>query len=86
MRQIEGRPEIDYPCPWHFKIIGRDESLMRLAIANIIGDQKHTLTLSNHSAQGNYCSLDLEMVVQSEPHRIEIYTALVQHTSIQIVL
>jgi putative lipoic acid-binding regulatory protein len=86
MHLLEGRPEIEYPCPWNFKIIGQNETLMRLAIAEIVGSQTHTLVLSKYSAQGNYCSLDLKMVVQSEPHRVETYTALVQHQNIKIVL
>ena len=86
MQFLEGRPEIDYPCPWSFKVIGRDETQIRDAIAEIVGEYAHTVTLSNHSAQGNYCSLNLEMVVIDEPHRIGTYTALVEHRSIKLVL
>lgn len=86
MHRLEGRPEIDYPCPWQFKIIGRNEHQMRTAIAEIVGENAHTITLSKRSARGTYCSLDLEMVVQSEPHRIHTYAALVHHESINIVL
>lgn len=86
MHRLEGRPEIGYPCPWQFKIIGRDETQMRTAIVEIVGGNTHTITLSKHSTRGTYCSLDLEMVVQSEPHRIHTYTALVRHESIKVVL
>ena len=30
---IEGPSEIEYPCSWNFKIIGREEEHMRRAIA-----------------------------------------------------
>jgi len=86
MRMLEGRPDIDYPCPWRFKVIGRDEAKMRGAIDEIVGNHEYTITVSNHSAQGTYCSLNLEMTVINEPHRIYVYTALMEHDSTKIVL
>lgn len=86
MRMLEGRPDIDYPCPWRFKVIGRDESDMRRAIDEIVGNHDYSIALSNHSANGTYCSLNLNMTVINEPHRIYIYTALIEHDSTKIVL
>ncbi|MFT5369727.1 MAG: putative lipoic acid-binding regulatory protein [Candidatus Latescibacterota bacterium] len=86
MQMLEGRPDIDYPCPWNFKVIGRDEAEMRQAIGDIVGDKAYTITLSNHSANGTYCSLNLHMTVINEPHRIYIYIALTEHDSTKIVL
>jgi uncharacterized protein len=86
MQPLEGRPDIDYPCPWGFKVIGRNEAEMRSAIREIVGDRDYTLTVSNHSAKGTYCSLDLNMTVINEPHRVYIYMALQEHESTKIVL
>ncbi len=86
MLQFAGRPEIAYPCAWNFKVIGREEEHMRQAVAEIVGDQAYTLTFSNQSAHGKYCSLNLDMVVFDEPHRLSIFEALRHHRSIQIVL
>ena len=86
MRMLEGRPDIDYPCPWSFKVIGRDEGDMRRAIDEIVGNHEYSIALSNHSAKGTYCSLNLNMTVINEPHRVYIYTALMEHDSTKIVL
>jgi len=86
MQFIEGRPDIDYPCSWTYKIIGRAEADMREAIAGIVGDDAHMVTLSNHSAKGNYCSLNLEVTVMDEAHRTGIFSALMEHKSVKIVL
>ena len=86
MQRLEGRPEIDYPCPWMFKVIGREEEHMRQAVAEIVGDHAYSLTFSNQSAHGKYCSLNLNMVVVDEPHRLNTFGALMHHKSIQIVL
>ena len=86
MQPLEGRPDIDYPCPWSFKVIGREEDEIRQAVAEIVGDHAYTLTFSNQSAHGKYCSLNLDMVVVDEPHRLTTFEALMHHASIQIVL
>ncbi len=86
MRRLNRRPEIEYPCPWNFKVIGREEDHMRQAIAEIVGDYAYALTFSNQSRHGKYCSLNLDMVVLDEPHRLTIFEALRHHRSIQIVL
>ena len=83
---IEGKSEIEYPCLWNFKIIGREEERMRRAIAKIVGDSDYTLTFSNQSRHGKYRSLNLDMVVLDESHRLNIFEALRHHSSIQIVL
>lgn len=83
---IEGPSEIEYPCPWNFKVIGREEEHMRQAIAEIVGNSDYTLTFSNQSRYGKYCSLNLDMVVLDEPHRLNIFEALRRHRSIRIVL
>lgn len=83
---IEGPSEIEYPCLWNFKIIGREEEHMRRAIAKIVGDSDYTLTFSNQSRHGKYRSLNLDMVVLDESHRLNIYEALRHHRSIRIVL
>lgn len=86
MHRLEGRPDIEYPCEWRFKVIGRDESEMRQAVGEIVGNHDYTIDLSNHSAKGTYCSLNLQMTVISESHRVYIYTALMEHESTKIVL
>lgn len=86
MQRFNRRPEIEYPCPWNFKVIGREEDRMRQAIAEIMGDCAYRLTFSNQSTHGKYCSLNLDMIALDEPHRLDIFEALRRHRSIRIVL
>ena len=83
---FEEKSEIEYPGLWNFKIIGREEKYMRRAIAEIVGDGDYTLTFSNQSRHGKYRSLNLDMVVLDESHRLNIFESLRHHLSIQIVL
>ena len=79
-------PEIDYPCPWGYKVIGTDVGRLRSAIAEVIQERPHTVTPSNRSLTGKYHCLELEIVVTSEACRVEIYEGLCRHPAVKIVL
>jgi len=79
-------PEIDYPCPWGYKVIGTDMERLRSAIAEVIQERPHTVTPSNRSVTGKYHCLNVEIVVASEECRLEIYEGLRRHPAVKIVL
>jgi hypothetical protein len=80
------KAEIEYPCRWVYKIIGRRETYLRRAVNEIVGSQSHTLTFSRHSSEGKYCSMRLELVVSGERQRLEIGAALHEHPDVRFVL
>ena len=79
-------PEIDYPCPWGYKVIGTDMERLRSAIAEVIQERPHTVTPSNRSVTGKYHCLNVDIVVASEECRLEIYEGLRRHPAVKIVL
>lgn len=72
----QAKLELDYPCPWQFTLIGSDEDVMRAAVAELMGDDEHSLRLSNKSRTGKYTSLELEIIARDEAHRHATYAAL----------
>ncbi len=80
------KPDIAYPCPWGYKVIGSDVDRLRSAIAEVIQELPHTITPSHSSLTGKYLCLDVEIVVSSEECRLEIYESLRRHPAIKIVL
>ena len=83
---IGGKPEIDYPCQWEFKVIGTDEAALRRAIGQIVGDRVHQLSVSNRSSGGKYCSLRLEVHVEDEASRNALFEALRDHEDVTTLL
>jgi putative lipoic acid-binding regulatory protein len=87
MQPLEGRkPQIDYPCDWSYKVIGLDEEELRKAVAEVIGDVRHKLERGNVSPGGKYLSLELELRVEDEAHRLRIFQRLSTHPSIRFVI
>ena len=89
MKIIDGcqtRPDIDYPCPWLFKVIGSGYREVETAIKEVVGDASFKITPSNASRGGKYHSVNLEMEVASEEHRLAIYRDLGACASIKVVL
>lgn len=77
---------INYPCRWGYKVIGWDEALMRRAISEIMTTEACTICLSNKSTKGTYLSLNVDVTVFDEMHRIAICRKLQQHPDIKLVL
>jgi uncharacterized protein len=80
--------EIEYPCRWEYKTIGRSEDQMRGAVGAIMAGEEleYSLALSNTSRQGKYCSLQIAVTVADEDQRNRIFAALSAHGDILIVL
>jgi putative lipoic acid-binding regulatory protein len=79
------KPDIAYPGPWTYRIIGEDEARMRAAVVEVVGVVDYTLELSNQSSGGRYRSLELELVVVDEAHRLAVFDALKNHADIRFV-
>jgi len=78
--------ELEYPCPWVYKVIGTDEGAMREAVAEIMGDCPYEVQPSRRSETGKYCSLSVSLTVESPARRIGLYEALKGHRAVKLVL
>jgi len=78
--------EMEYPCPWAYKIIGPDKEQMQNAVAEIIRDYKYNISPSNVSATAKYICLNVELNVESESQRTALYEALKAHPAVKMVL
>jgi uncharacterized protein len=78
--------QLEYPCPWIYKIIGVDENEMRLAVAEIICDRTYKISHSRSSETAKYHCLNVELSVESESHRTALYEALKAHRAVKIIL
>jgi len=88
------RPEIVYPCPWSFKLIGTDEQDIRRAVTVTLavcldrntGDREYELGVSRASRHGTYVSLNLTLEVLSESERDAVFAGLADCPEIRMVI
>ena len=80
------KPELTYPCPWVYKVIGRDMDLLRSAVAEVMPDRTYSGMPSRSSKGGAYHCLNVEMTVENEPDRIDCYERLRRHPAVIIVM
>jgi putative lipoic acid-binding regulatory protein len=78
--------QLEYPCPWVYKIIGPDKDEMQIAVAEIIRDFKYKISPSRSSESAKYHCLNVELTVESESQRTALYEALKAHRAIKMVL
>ncbi|MEW6334949.1 MAG: DUF493 domain-containing protein [Thermodesulfobacteriota bacterium] len=86
MSENECKARIEYPCSWVYKVIGRDPEALRGAITEVMGGCGHTVTPSRSSKGGAYHCLNVELTVESEPVRLNIYNRLRRHPSVIMVM
>ncbi len=77
---------VHYPCHWSFRIIGRNEKIMKQAITAYMKTAEYLLTASNTSRSGKYVSVNLETVVADEDSRNQIYIDLKQLDCVTLVI
>jgi putative lipoic acid-binding regulatory protein len=78
--------QLEYPCPWVYKIIGPNENEMRSAVAEIICDRSYKISHSRSSEKSKYHCLNVELSVESDSHRMALYEALKTNPAIKVVL
>ena len=78
--------QLEYPCPWDYKIIGPNEDEMRSAVAEIIRDHDYKVSPSHSSEKNKYHCLNVELSVENESQRTAFYEALKAHRAVKMVL
>lgn len=80
------KPQIDYPCPWPYKVIGADRAGIIAAVKQLLADKPFELQESHQSKQGTYTSFNLCVQVQNEAERDEIFQALNRIPTVKMVI
>ncbi len=78
--------QIDYPCVWQYKVIGKNQQTLQVAVSEQLGDTPYSLSGSRCSSTKKYCSMNLEVSVESNEQRQALYHALSEHSEIKAVL
>ena len=78
--------QLEYPYLWIYKIIGPDVDEMQRAVAEIIRDRAYKVSPSRDSKTAKYHCLNVELSVESESHRTDLFEALKAHRAVKMVL
>jgi uncharacterized protein len=80
------KPEFTYPCPWAYKVIGRDPGRLREIVAETLSGCIYSAAPTRGSKNGAYHCLTVQMTVDSEADRIGLYERLRSHPEVIMVL
>jgi len=81
-----GKPEISYPCVWQYRLIGENREALMNVVRAAAGTKDCAISDGNVSSGGRYCSLHLEIPVDSEAERLRIYHFFSNDPAIRVVL
>lgn len=85
MQTLEGKPKIDYPTMWEYRVIGRDEKKLNEVIAEIFG-QNCELLEGKSSSGGKFVSLIVRAMVENQEQRDRFFALLKQNPEVNMVL
>ena len=77
--------DLDYPCEWEYKVIGKNVEDMYAAIRSTVGEEC-TICPSKKSTAKKYYSLNVTLIVEDETARNSLYIALKKHSAITMVM
>ena len=89
-----GKPTIQYPCRWDFKVIGAAEETLRAAVSECLegclgpdgGNRDFEFGGARTSSEGRYVSLALTLTVLDEAERNAVFSSLADRPEIRLVL
>ena len=84
--KCDERPEIEYPCEWGYKIIGKDRDALEAVIVEIMAKRDYTKREGNTSSKGKFHSLSIQCQVESEEDRNAIFKAFQDHDDVKMVI
>jgi len=84
--EIDKKLELEYPCNWCYKIIGKDRDKLHDTISKLLLERDHNIEHSNSSSSGKYICLNLDLLVHSDDDREALYEALRDNEHITRVL
>lgn len=80
------KPDIDYPCEWGYKLIGRDKKALEVCIFDIVGKRAYKTKGGNSSSKGKFHSLNMTCKVESQIDRDVIFKAFSNHKDVKMVI
>lgn len=77
---------IVYPCPWTYRVIGREREVVREAVERLLAGREFLLTAARASSGGKYQSWNIEVVVRDEEERNALFCRFKEHPAVVLVL
>ena len=81
----EKKNEIQYPCTWHYRIIGNSKEELIEAAFELL-EKEFIHTLGKESSGGKYHSINLEILGETKEERDQIFATLHKDSRIKFVL
>lgn len=85
MQQIDGKPQIDYPTMWEYRIIGKNKQELEEIVKDIF-PHGYVLKDGQASSGGKFVSIVVSAEVASEEQRNDFFAKLKNHPQVSMVL
>lgn len=74
--------KISYPTFWEYKLILSKDCDENDIIKNTVGSREHKLVFSNHSKNGKFKSFNLNVLINNDEERLELFSLLKKYAKL----
>ncbi|WP_027327151.1 DUF493 family protein [Helicobacter pametensis] len=85
MQVIEGKPKIDYPTKWEYRVIGENREVLKEIIARMI-QKDFEWRDGQSSSGGRFVCVVVSVEVENQEERDQIFVALKDQDEVRMVL
>ncbi|ANV98411.1 hypothetical protein BBW65_06205 [Helicobacter enhydrae] len=85
MQTLEGKPQIDYPTQWEYRLIGSQREALLALIEEVI-EHPSVIKDGQQSSGGKFVSVIVQTLVQDEAERDRIFMRFKQSSVVNLVL
>ena len=80
------KPEVIYPCLWTYSVIGQDEEDLRLCVGEVLRGRPHKVSFGQQSPEKKYTAMRVDLTVDNQSDRDQLFHAFRQHPKVKFVL
>jgi len=80
------KPDIEYPCEWGYKIIGKDKDKLKVCIFEVMSERDYKIKEGNSSSKGTFHTMNARCYVVSEEEREMLFNAFQEHDDVKMVI
>jgi len=78
--------ELDYPCNWSYKLVIKHDQNIKKIIKEVLEQREHGVKASKTSSKGKFKSYTLDLIVEDEEDRKNLYQILGDHEHIKMIV
>jgi len=82
----EKKLKLEYPCKWCYKIVIDKNDDAKKISKEVLANKNHNISESKTSKKGKFKSYNVDLTIESEKERLDLYNKFKNHKDVIMVI